>query len=130
MLLCQPENYWPFRRRGGRNDANRKRRQILQELANLRFRHPPPTLRDQKAVDDLERPVRRNQDVFAGFNAIEQRFGPGRRLVCKSPGQRRGSVDDESHQYLWPSWIRSLIFNPPRVIPLRDSRMWATASAG
>src|SRR4051812_44264160 len=130
ILLGQPENGRPFRRHNGRSDANRKRRQILQELAHLRFCHPAATLRDLKAVNDFERPVRWNEDVFAGFNTIEQRFGPGRRLVCKSPGQRRGSVDDESHQYLWPSWMRSLIFKPPRITPLRDSRMWATASAG
>ena len=51
---------------------------------------PALALGKQETVDDLKRPVRRHEDLFAGFDAIEQSFGPGRELVGKPPGQRGG----------------------------------------
>src|ERR1039458_2210255 len=73
--------------------------------------------------------ARRRGRVTAG--QISEFIGPGCRLVFEAPRQRgRGVRHETGHQYLWPSWIRSLIFRPPSVTPLRDSLIWATASAG
>ncbi len=54
-----------------------------------------------------------------------------RRGHLEAPSQGRGGIQHQSgHQYLCPSWIRSLILSPPSRTPWRNSRMSATASAG
>src|SRR5207302_7570299 len=114
-----------------RFESNGKRSQVLDKFAYLFGINAPAPACNQQSIGDLQRPVRGHNYFFATLDAVKQAFGPLSGFVFEAPGKRDRRIEHEnSHQYLCPSWIRSLILSPPRVTPLRDWRMWAMASAG
>jgi hypothetical protein len=113
----------------GRN-VNGQCRQGFSELKYLTESDPlAPHCHDQR-IHDLGRPVRWRNCFITRAQALEQRFGCGRRFVGETPRQRSRGVDYKDAQYFRPSLIRSLIETPPSVTPRRSCRIRSTASSG
>lgn len=88
----------------------------LEKLRDFIEGDPTPAGCFQHPVQDFERPMRRNYDACAVLSTMKQAVGAGSRLIRKAPGKRCRSICNKGRrQYLWPSWMRSFNFSPPRV---------------